>query len=141
MLRGVVIEMGKPSERKKTTEYASKKIKAYLNDDDYMSALLLSSIYANMRLRSLLTDWVSPPKNKWKRTSSEVLNLNFKRLIDLCNRLKLLHDKEEKNLHALREKRNEVAHESRLWKPLSEPEKKKIERLSDFTIQFLERTS
>jgi len=94
-----------------------------------------------MRLRSLLTDWVSPPKHKWKRTSLEVLNLNFRRLIILCHKLGLLHDKEEKNLDELREKRNEVAHESRLWRKVSEPEEKKIERLCNFNIQLLERTS
>jgi len=128
------------TEREETTEYASKKINSYLENDDYTSALLLASIYASIRLRTLLTNWISPPKDKWKQTS-EILKLNFSRLITLCTQHKLLHDNENKKLDALRKKRNEIAHESALWKELSDKEeKKKIKQLCMFTKNFLERT-
>jgi len=138
--------MGTVSKRRKTTKYACRKIKGHLESEepDYTSALLLSSIYADMRLRSLLTDWVSPStQDKWEKTSSEILNkISFRGLIILCKKFNLLPDKkDDKNLDDLREKRNKVAHESRLWKKLKGPEKKEIERLCNFTIEFLERTS
>ena len=137
-------KMGTLPERIKTTEYARKKIKNFLKsgEDDYTSALLLSSIYAELRLRTLLTAWMSPPQQKREKTSSMILNkLSFNQLIVLCNKLGLLQSEERKNLDALREKRNKVAHETRLWKKIPESEKNKIEHLSNFTIQFLERTN
>ena len=138
--------MGTVSKRRKTAKYACKKIRDYLESEepDYTSALLLSSIYADMRLRSLLADWVSPStQDKWEKTSSEILNkISFRGLIILCKKFNLLTDKKDaKNLDDLREKRNKIAHESRLWKKLKGPEKKKIEWLCNFTIEFLERTS
>jgi len=133
-----VIKIGRPSEREKTTEYASRIINSYLKNKEYTSALLLSSIYANIRLRSLITDWLSPPRNKWKK-ASEILTLGFRRLVDLCDKLKLLHDNEKKTLYELWDKRCNVAHESKLWKKLSEKEKKKIDHLCKSTIQFLEK--
>lgn len=132
--------MGTLSEREKTTEYASKTIDFYLKEDKHTIALLLSSIYADIRLRTLLTDWISPPQSKWKKTSEILDRFNLWKLIDLCNKHKLLRGNEKKNLDALREKRNKVAHESKLWKKLSKDEKKRIEELCRFTIKFLERT-
>jgi hypothetical protein len=137
--------MGTIPERKKTTKYACERIKTYLEgkEPDYTSALLLSSIYADMRLRTLLTDWMSPTPDKWEKTSSLVLNkISFWGLIVLCDKLGLLQDKKErKNLDELREERNNVAHDSTLWKKLEEPKKKKIERLCNFTMKFLKRTN
>ena len=132
--------MGKLSQREETTKYASKTINSYLKNDKHTVALPLSSIYADIRLRTLLTDWISPPKRKWKKTSKILDRFDLWKLIGLCNEHKLLRDNEKKNLHALREKRNKVAHESDLWKKLSDDEKKEIENLCRFTIQFLERT-
>lgn len=136
--------MGDQSEREKTTEYASERIKSFLekSEADYISALLLSSVYVNLRLRTLLTDWVKPPRNNWKRVSSEVINcLDFHELIVLCSRYKLLINGERKKLEKLRKKRNHVAHESTLWKKLKERDKKQISSLCNFAIQFLERTN
>ena len=136
--------MGTRSVRKKTTEYASKIIDSYLHKSkpEYTVALLLSSIYADIRLRTLLTDLISPTtKNKWEITSSEILGkLNLMNLINLCYDHKLINKNQKKNLHALRVKRNKVAHESELWKRLSEDDQKEIENLCKFTIQFLEKT-
>lgn len=136
--------MGTRSVREKTTEYASKIINSYLHKPkpEYTIALLLSSIYADIRLRTLLTNWISPTtKNKWEITSSEILSkLNLVNLINLCYGHKLIDRNQKKNFHALRKKRNEVAHESELWKRLSEDDKKEIENLCKFAIQFLEKT-
>lgn len=132
--------MGKPSEREKTTDYASKTINSYLNEKDYTSALLLSTIYAGIRLRSLITDWVSPPNTKWKKTSEILDRTPFWRLVNLCDQLKLLEDHEKKSLDELWKKRCKVAHESKLWKKLSPQEAAKVDQLCKSAIQFLERT-
>lgn len=136
--------MGTRSVREKTTEYASKVINSYLHKSkpEYTVALLLSSIYADIRLRTLLTDLISPTtKNRWEITSSEVLGKpNLMNLINSCYKHQLIDRNQKKNLHALRGKRNKVAHESELWKRLSEDDKRETENLCKFTIQFLEKT-
>ena len=132
--------MGGRPEREKTTEYASKTINSYLKKDKHAVALLLSSIYADIRLRTLLADWISPPPSKWKKTSEILDKFDLWKLVDLCNKHKLLFGNEKKNLHALRKKRNQIAHESKLCKKLPGNEKRKIEELCKFTIEFLERT-
>ena len=129
----------KKTERQETTEYASKTINSYLKDK-HTVALLLASIYADIRLRTLLTDLVSP-KKKWKQTSEILDELDLFKLIKLCSKYKLLRDNEEKKLHRLREKRNKVAHESKMWKKLSDKEKREITELCRFAIGFLERTT
>lgn len=136
--------MGTRSVREKTTEYATKIINSYRHKPkpEYTVALLLSYIYVDIRLRTLLTNLVSPTKNKWEITSAEILGkLNLMNLINLCYDHKLINKNQKKNLHALRVKRNKVAHESELWKRLSEDDQKEIENLCKFTIQFLEKTS
>ena len=134
--------MGKPSERKETTEYAKETINSFLEEKEYPSALLLSCIYADIRLRSLLADWINPPKNKWKKTSEIFNGINFRGLVVKCDQLGLLDNDEKEKLDELRKKRNDVAHESRLWKKGLQPtEKKKIERLCKSAIKFLERTT
>jgi len=134
--------MGEPSERKETTEYARETINYFLEKKEYPSALLLSHIYADIRLRSLLTDWINPAKKKWKRTSEILGRIDFRGLIIKCNDLELLDGNERKDLDDLNDKRNKVAHESRLWKGELQPaEKKKIERLCKSARKFLERTT
>ena len=127
------------SEREETTKYASKKIKSYLDGEDYTSALLLSSIYVNMRLRSLLADRLFPPRNKWKAVSNK-LDVGFNRLLNLCQELGLLHGFNKKPLKNLWEKRCNVAHESKLWKELSQKDKEDIRQLCESAIKFLEKT-
>jgi len=134
--------MGDKSEREGTTKYAVKKINSYLTapKPDYKSALLLSAIYAEIRLRTLLTDWVSPPKDRRKETG-KLFNLKFNGLINRCKHHKLLDGKERKTLDELRKKRNQLAHETALWKKLPTKEKKNIALLCKSTIQFLKRTT
>ena len=135
-----LIEM-KITEREETTIYTREKIKKYLGDRDYTSALLLSSIYVEIRLRTLLTDWLSPPKEKWEKVSKDILTkLRFWQLANLCADLGLLSGDEKRKLDKLRKKRNSIAHESKLWKQISNEEKRQIEQLCEFAIQFLERT-
>jgi len=136
-----VIKM-KLTEREETTKYAQEKIRKYLENCDYTSALLLSHIYVDMRLRSLITDWLSPPEGKWKTTSKEILTeLKFWQLKKICRQRELLCGDENKELEKLERKRNYIAHESKLWKSISPDERVQIEHLCRFTIQFLERTN
>ena len=137
-----VIKMVKLAEKKETTEYARKTINFFLKEKEYPSALLLSCIYADIRLRSLLTDWIGPPTRKWERTSEILGRINFRGLIIKCDNLRLLDGDETRDLDDLNDKRNDVAHESRLWKGGLQPaEEEKIERLCKSAIKFLERTT
>ncbi len=128
------------SEREQTTSYATKTIKAYLAKGDHISALLLTSIYLNIRLKSLLTEKLSPPENKWKTTSA-LLHIDFKRLVDLCNLLGLLKGYSSEKLKTLWDMRNKVAHESELWRDLSEKEQDEIVNLCESAIEFLKKTN
>lgn len=85
------------SEREETTEYASKTIRFCLKDNKHTVALLLASIYAGIRLRTLLTNLVSPPtKEKWKQTSENLDKFNLHNLTNFCKENELLRGKEKK---------------------------------------------
>ncbi|MBO3754784.1 MAG: hypothetical protein FGF53_07925 [Candidatus Brockarchaeota archaeon] len=115
------------SEREETTKYAVKKIDSFLENKEYTSALLLSSIYVHIRLRSLLTDRLNPPKDKWKEISK--IRINFRLALKLCIELGIIPKSFPCKLKKLWKKRNEVAHESKIWKNLQESEIEEIKRL------------
>jgi hypothetical protein len=130
------------TERQRTTEFAAKKIKRFLDTEEYISALLLASIYANIRLRTLLTSRLDPPKEKWEYASNAFDSLlGFNKLLNLCDELGLLHGQSPKKLKDLWEKRCKIAHESELWKELSDKDKKEITQLCECTIKFLNETN
>jgi hypothetical protein len=134
-------------ERVETTRYATEKINSFLGKKEHHLALLIAYIYANIRLRSLLTDWIKPeinePKaNKWKKTSEIFKSLTFSGLLKNCKKLGLLDKDIFKTLNKLREKRNDVAHESRTWKNgVDIAEEKNIRSICESIIAFLERTN
>lgn len=134
--------MGNPSEKQETTKFAKEKIDSCLKNKEYPLALLLSHIYVGIRLRSLLTDWAKTPEERWKETSRILGRIGFRGCIIVCNQLGLLKGKERENLDELGRKRNDVAHESRIWKDkLQQAEVRKIKHLCKSAIAFLERTS
>jgi hypothetical protein len=139
--------LGKLSEREETTEYARKKINSVLKNNEYPLALLIAYIYASIRLRSLITDWIKPQASepsdsKWKRTAEIFKSLAFHGLLNNCKKLGLLLNDEYDTLNDLREKRNDVAHESRTWKNgVDAAEEKKIRNICKSVIAFLERTN
>jgi len=130
----------KLKEREETTKYACSKIKEYLHEEDFTSALMLSSIYVNIRLRTVVTDRLYPPKRKWGNISRK-LDIGFNRLLNLCEELDLLYGFDKRILGNLWKKRCNVAHESRLWKQLSRRDKDEIESICKAAMQFLEKTS
>jgi len=136
------------NEREETTKYAKGKIETFLKNHDYVSALFLSSIYLNIRLRSLLTDRLLQPKNEWKENEwKEISRMltgigkGFNTFVNLCNRLGLLEGHNPEDLKGLWNMRNKIAHESELWKSLSERDEKEIRRLCKSAIEFLEKTN
>ncbi len=132
------------TERVETTDYATKKINSFLENHEYLSALLLASIYVNIRLRSLLTNRLSPPKNEWKKISQALDSVyGFKKMVSLCDKLELIPTGKPRILKSLWDKRSKVAHESTLWKEeeLSDDEKKKITNLCKCAITFLQQTN
>ncbi len=139
--------MGDFSEREETTTYARDKINSFLRNKEYHLALLIAYIYAGIRLRSLLTDWIKPqinePKDKkWKKTAEIFKSLTFSGLLKNCKKMGLLKNDEFKTLDDLREKRNDVAHESRTWRnDLDLAEENKIKKICESVIVFLERTN
>lgn len=135
-------KMGNPPEKQEITTYAKEKINFFLHKREYHIALLLSYIYVGIRLRSLITDWAKTPEPKWKEASLIFGRIGFRGCTIVCKQLGLLKGKEMQNLDELRKKRNDVAHESRMWKErLQQSEEKKIKSLCECAIAFLERTS
>jgi len=132
----------KIKERQETTNYAKKKINQFLKDKEYFSALLLASIYVNTRLRTLLTNRLSPTEEKWEETSNIVDSLyGFKKMVSLCDKLGLIPIN-PKTLKNLWDERSAVAHESELWKEdeLADEKIKEITGLCNSAIEFLEKT-
>jgi len=130
--------MDKP-ERKKTAKFAKEKISDFLDNERHTSALLLSSIYVNLRLRTLLTEHLSPTKSKWRAVSNK-LDIGFNRLLSLCNEFDLLYGFNTEPLKRLYKRRCKIAHESELWREISPEDKKEIKSLCESAIEFLENT-
>lgn len=135
------------SEKEETTAYATEKINSLVDQGEYHLAVLVAYIYAGIRLRTLLTDWIQPDKaqscdNKWKQVSEIFKDMNFHGLMVNCNRLGLLKAGEYEALDELRKKRNDIAHESRAWRlGTQKDENDKIRRIRDSLLKFLERTN
>lgn len=54
----------KLTEREETTQYVIKTIDSCLEREEYTSALLLSYIYASIRLSTILTNYLSPNNDR-----------------------------------------------------------------------------
>ena len=140
-------KMGKGSERKETTISVTKRINDFLNrrEPDYISALLLADLHANIRLRTLLNDWISPTEcRNWEKISAQVIDyIPFPALLRLCKDNNLLKSEEDmEQLRKLRKRREEIAHQPRLWRGVTEAtEQKDFRDFCMFTIDFLERTN
>lgn len=130
-----------PSEREETTEYAIKSIDSLLAGNYYAAALLLASTYSHIRLRTLLTDYISPPKDKWKETHSILSRLPFYKLLAHCEKNGKLEQTDPTKLKNLQDKRNKVAHETELWKELNQTEIGEIKQKCEFVKDFLKKTN
>jgi hypothetical protein len=140
-IQGMIDQM-KETEREQATKYAVDQIQEYLiKDYDYTSALLLAAIYVHMRLKSLLTDRLSPDKKQWKEVHVRLGDLlGFRRTVSICKSLGLVSEEMSKNLKELYDMRSEVAHESRIWRELKNLDVEKVKRLCKCAIEFLEET-
>jgi hypothetical protein len=136
------------SERVETTEYAKEKINSFIDNGEFHLALLIAHIYASIRLSSLLTDYKIKPKkgslkdSEWKKEAKKLKkNLHFSTLLKNCKN-GLIRNNEFTALTDLNKRRNEVAHESRLWKDnIQESEKNDIKALCKSVMKFLEDTN
>jgi len=137
--------MGDITERRETTAFAVAKISGLIDAKDYTSAILLSSIYVEMRLRTLITLRLNPPQFNWECTSKAFSSLlGYSKLLNVCDKVGLLKQRmkrcSKKQLKALWEKRCNIAHESNLWRGITEGDEKEIVNLCNYAIMFLEDT-
>jgi hypothetical protein len=129
--------MGTPTEKQETTEYAIKKIDENLAPERYNVAILLAFIYLGIRLRSLLTDQISPDKPKWKETHRVLGSLGFRSLLKHCKEFDLITEDERDKLSKLADKRHYIAHESVLWRSLTDADVTNIKGHCEFAKKFL----
>lgn len=129
--------------RQNTTKYAVERIERELGENfDWITALFVSAIYVDIRLRSLLTDRLAPDKAKWEEVHRRLGDLwGINRRITLCNNLGLITDDVARNLKSLWDVRSETAHESRIWVELKEKDKERIGHLCEEATKFLRDTS
>jgi len=109
-------------ERSKTTEKAVAKINEFLNNRDYPSALLLSAIYAHIRLKALLADKLAHhDKEKWQVAFKDLkdMRLEFYAALRLCKASGVISVQQYGGLRSLNTKRNSMAHESKLWRQMA----------------------
>jgi hypothetical protein len=141
--------LGDLSEREETTIYAKDKINSFIDNGEFHLALLIAHIYASIRLSSLLTDYKIRPKKRslkdkrWKKVAKKLKrNLTFSTLLKRCKNNGLLNNEEITALDDLRKRRNNVAHESRMWKrKLESTEETAIKNTCNSVVEFLERTN
>lgn len=131
------------AERQQTTEYAIAKIREFLDRNDFTSAVLLSSIYVEMRLRTLVTLRLQPPEKNWYATSDAFTNLlGYNKLLNLCSKVGILPDCNQRKLKELSDERNHVAHDTELWKEIIDKERQEsIIDLCNNAIEFLKNTT
>jgi hypothetical protein len=129
-----------PTEREETTSYAVDRINRDKNQDVY-TALLLSFIYCNIRLNSLVTDHLSPKEGMWEKTQDFVGELYFFPLLGYAKKHGILTDERYKGLNDLREKRNKVAHESTPWRHPQKEQMRGFVKACEFAVKFLKETS
>lgn len=131
-------------DRENTTKLATKRINE-LVDDDVISALLLASIYAHMRLRTLITLQLKPPKKHWREIADSFDSggsiLGYGALVSVCNKIGLIDNNDKAQLKKVWKFRNSIAHETTIWKDVTKENKKAMIALCDFVKDFLNRTS
>ena len=138
------INLGNLIEREETTDYAREKINSFIGNKEYHLALMIAHIYTGIRLKTLLIDWVTENRNEpieenWKKIAGIFKDVYFNACLKNCKNLKLVNNDEYEKFKMLQTKRNEVAHESRLWRiepPLKEIND--IKSICDSVIAFLE---
>ena len=137
--------MGLLITREKTTKYATEKINDLLERQDFTSALLLASIYVHMRLKTLITLRLSPPKEHWRDIADSFNSggspLGFYGLINVCSKLGLVQNQDTRKLKGLWTHRNKIAHDTELWKKISDKKQREIIELCDFAKKFLKNTN
>src|SRR5207244_3309577 len=119
-------------------------IDQFLNNHDYTSALLLSAIYAHIRLKSLLADKLAPHNIGNRKVAFKDLmdmRLDFYPAIQLCKASGIISPKQHADLQSLNSKRNDVAHESKLWRTMEPVDVSQIEGLCSRAKSFLQETS
>jgi hypothetical protein len=130
--------------RKYTTVKAIDNINAYLQRQDYASALFLSSIYVHIRLKSLLSDKLAHrQKEKWRVVFAELneLRLGFSPALRMCRAAGMISSDRFGEMKQLWKKRNSLAHESALWRDMGTDDVSEIVRLCKCAEGLLEDTS
>jgi len=120
------------------------KIDEFLNNRDYPSAILLSAIYVHVRLKSLLADKLARrDKEKWQVVFKDLkdMRLQFYAALRLCKASGTISLQQYGDLHALNKKRNNIAHESKLWRRIKTSDIDEIKRLCNCAKRFLQETS
>jgi hypothetical protein len=137
--------MGLSINRKKTTKLATAKINDFLDREDFTSALLLASIYVHMRLKTLITLRLNPPQKHWRDISNSFNSANsplgYNSLLNVCNKLDLVENEDKNRLKQLWNMRNSIAHETELWKTITERKQQEIIELCHYATEFLKNTN
>lgn len=132
-------------DRENTTKLATKRINELIERDDVISALLLASIYAHMRLRTLITLQLRPSKKHWREIANSFNSggsiLGYGALVSVCNKLELVQNEDKEQLKDLWRLRNSIAHETDIWKGITKDDEKEMKALCNFTIEFLKKTN
>lgn len=131
----------KLTERQETTDYAVEKILLNLEGEEYFPALLLSFIYASIRLRSLVADYLRPTNKTWKRTHEFLSIPAFSQLPRYANENKVVTKRQYRGLDKLRKIRNKIAHESTPWRHPKPDDTNRMIASCHFAISFLKDTS
>lgn len=135
--------MGNQIIRQETTDIATNKINQMLNDKkDYTSALLIASIYVDMRIRTIIALQLDSSGQKFEQIS-HILDsqVGFRNLIGIIENMGKIKKQEADKLRELYTERCKVAHETTLWKDVSEEKQEEIKKLCNVAIDFLNKTT
>jgi RNA processing factor Prp31 len=135
--------MGNQIIRQETTDIATNKIIQMLNDKkDYTSALLLASIYVDMRIRTIIALQLDLSGQRFEEISNILdSQVGFRNLIGIIENMGKIKKQEADKLRELYTERCKVAHETTLWKDVSEAKQEEIKKLCNVAIDFLKKTT
>lgn len=131
--------MAKPS---RFAEQAREDIEYELEKRNYRSAVLISAIYLQTRLTTLMLRGLQINDGEARTRFKDVFNrITLGGLITNCDKTRMISGSEETMLSKFSHLRNDIAHDLEMWGPLSSKMKQAIKHWCNEVILFMEETS
>lgn len=118
-----------------TTKFAEEKIKAYVETEPRV-AIILSALYVHVRVKTIINHHLKKQGRAFKTLYEE---LDFSPSIKFAFALGVIDQRDYSQMLNLAKKRNDLAHEGKLWRKDDPRLTREYQRLARDAISFLAR--